>query len=213
LQLARALSGVASGGHFVRPHVAFADQLPDDFRKAMLDSFPGSGQTSIPLSPENWQLITDGMFAVTQAGGTAGASHLEGVDFAGKTGTAQTASHDAISRMGSGHNTIPNAWFVGMVPRRNPEIVVAVLWENGNWGANSAHLAAEVIQTYVNKQRRQQHNVMDQAAKPAETKPVQVGAIWSTPDPHHPELAKAGMGHFLLNPALSPALVLAKGRD
>ena len=70
--------------------------------------------------------------------GTAYVAHLDGVDFAGKTGTAQVMGHDALARTGKGHNTLPNAWFVGMTPRRNPDIVVAVLWEHGNWGNNSA---------------------------------------------------------------------------
>ena len=35
-----------------------------------------------------------------------------------------------------------------MTPRRNPDIVVAVLWEHGYWGNNSAKLAAQVIKAY-----------------------------------------------------------------
>jgi penicillin-binding protein 2 len=57
---------------------------------------------------------------------------------------------------------------VGMAPRRNPDIVVAVLWENGNWGANSAKLAAQVIDAYVNKQRRRDNNLrIAEIPKPA----------------------------------------------
>ena len=41
-----------------------------------------------------------------------------------------------------------------MAPRRNPDIVVAVLWEHGNWGNNSAKLAAQVINAFVTKQRK-----------------------------------------------------------
>ena len=54
---------------------------------------------------------------------------------------------------------IPNAWFVGMTPRRNPDIVVAVLWEHGNWGNNSAKLAAQVINAFVTKQRKSDNNI------------------------------------------------------
>ncbi len=54
---------------------------------------------------------------------------------------------------------MPNAWFVGMAPRRNPDIVVAVLWEHGNWGNNSAKLASQVINAYVTKQRAKEHNL------------------------------------------------------
>jgi len=46
-----------------------------------------------------------------------------------------------------------------MAPRRNPDIVVAVLWEHGNWGNNSARLAAQVINAFVTKQRKRDNNI------------------------------------------------------
>ena len=160
LQLARALSGIASGGVLRRPHVVFPDEVPPEMLEAIQESFPGSGNRTIPLSTANWQILTDAMANVTSSPiGTAYAAHLEGVDFAGKTGTAQVIGHDALARSSKGHSTVPNAWFVGMAPRRNPDIVVAVLWEHGNWGNNSAKLAAQVIDAYVNKQRRRDNNV------------------------------------------------------
>ena len=106
------------------------------------------------------------MAQVTGPSGTAAAAHLEGIDFAGKTGTAQVMSHAALARTGSGHKTVPNAWFVGMAPRRNPDIVVAVLWENGNWGKNSAKLAAQVIDAFVTKQRQRAGNLQKSAETP-----------------------------------------------
>jgi len=161
LQLARALSGIASGGVLRRPHVVFTDEVPAEMLESIHESFPGAGNATIPLSPQNWETITDGMAEVTQPGPfhTAGAERLEGIDFAGKTGTAQVIGHDALARSGKGHDTVPNAWFVGMAPRRNPDIVVAVLWEHGNGGFNSAKLAAQVIEAYVNKQRSRDNNV------------------------------------------------------
>ncbi len=169
LQLARALGGVASGGVLRRPHVVFPDEVSADQLEAIHETFPGSGDKTISLTPENWQVITDGMAAVTLTG-TAAAAHLEGIDFAGKTGTAQVMSHDALARSGGGHKTVPNAWFVGMAPRRNPDIVVAVLWENGNWGNNSAKLGAQVINAFVEKQRKQANNLrIAETPKPATT--------------------------------------------
>ena len=169
LQLARALSGIASGGVLRRPHLVFPDELTPDELSAVQSSYPGSGNKTIPLTPENWETITDDMANVTQSPiGTAAEARLEGVDFAGKTGTAQVVGHD--TKLGHGHNTIPNAWFVGIAPRRNPDIVVAVLWEHGNWGNNSAKLAAQVINAFITKQRQREGNLMKVAATPA-TKP------------------------------------------
>ena len=68
MQLARIIGGIASGGHMVRPHVVVPDQLPENFRKALNDTFPGSGEATLPIDPENWQTITDGMAEVTQPG-------------------------------------------------------------------------------------------------------------------------------------------------
>jgi penicillin-binding protein 2 len=201
LQLARALGGIASDGHFVRPHVVNADQLPANFRQAILDSFPGSGDKTVPLNPDTWMIITDGMAAATTTG-TAAASHIEGIDFAGKTGTAQVVGGGDTHTKGGAKT--PNSWFVGMVPRRNPEIVIAVLQEHGDWGSLSAHIAAEVVTTYVNKKRMADHNILNQASL---GKPVEMGAVWSEPGPAGPKRSAASRqdsilhaGYFMVDP-------------
>jgi penicillin-binding protein 2 len=179
IQLARALSGIASGGVFKRPHVVFPDELPAEYRKAVFDTFAGSGDVTVPIDPASWETITDGMAGATdpRAGGTAFASHLENIDFAGKTGTAQVVSHSAGAlKVSSVIAERPHAWFVGIAPRRNPDIVVAVLWEHGGWGSGSAHVAARVIEAFVNKQRRLNHNLSTEKEQP-----VEVGAVWSDP--------------------------------
>ncbi len=169
LQLARALSGIASGGVLRRPHLVFPDEFTDHRTREEVSEiqgmYPGSGEKTISITPENWQIITDDMANVTQSPiGTAAETRLDGIDFAGKTGTAQVVGHD--TKLGKGHNTIPNAWFVGMAPRRNPDIVVAVLWEHGNWGNNSSKLAAQVINAYITKQRERAGNLMKVAETP-----------------------------------------------
>jgi penicillin-binding protein 2 len=166
LQLARALSGIASGGVLRRPHFVLPGELTPEQLSAVQSTYPGSGNKTIPLTPENWETITDDMANVTQSAiGTAAEARLDGVDFAGKTGTAQVVGHD--TKLAHGHNTVPNAWFVGIAPRRNPDIVVAVLWEHGNWGNNSAKLAAQVINAYITKQRTRTGNLMKVAETPA----------------------------------------------
>ena len=166
LQLARALGGIASGGALRRPHVVFPDEVPPDELRSVLENYPGSGDKTIPVTPANWETITDAM-AATTTNGTAAAVHLEGIDFAGKTGTAQVVSHSAGAlSLGNGAERA-NAWFVGMAPRRNPDIIVAVLVEHGGWGAEaSAPLAARVINAYVKKQRKRANNIRTVAETP-----------------------------------------------
>jgi penicillin-binding protein 2 len=197
LQLLRALSGLASDGHFVRPHSVMPGQLSADFQSAIIDSFPGSGEKTVPLNDDAWMTITDGMAAATTSG-TAAASHIEGVDFAGKTGTAQVVGGGDTHTKGGART--PNSWFVGMVPRRNPELAVVVLQEHGDWGANSAHIAQAIVVSYVNKERKRDNNQLQKASEPS--KPVEVGAVWSTPDGADPrqEAEQVHTGHFFVNP-------------
>ena len=177
IQLARALGGIASGGALKRPHVVFPDELPPEMLSAIQATYPGSGDRVIPITPENWETITDAMAATLGPGGTGAAVHLEGIDFAGKTGTAEVVSHSAGAKsLGTG-NERANAWFVGMAPRRNPDIVVTVLCEHGGWGAEAAApLVAQVINAFVNKQRKKEDNLLRVAdqPKPEQPKPAQV---------------------------------------
>ncbi|NUQ27650.1 MAG: penicillin-binding protein 2 [Acidobacteriaceae bacterium] len=176
IQLARALSGIASGGALKRPHVILDGQVPQEYQQAILDTYPGSGNKQISLKPENWQIITDAM-AETTVTGTAAAVHLQGIDFAGKTGTAQVVNHSAgATSLGTG-NARANAWFVGMAPRRNPDIVVAVLVEHGGWGAEAAApLGARVVNAFVEKQRKKAGNLIKVAETPKPATPLETAA-------------------------------------
>jgi penicillin-binding protein 2 len=208
IQLARIIGGIASGGHMVRPHLVSPDQLPADFRKSLLEDFPGSGDVNLPIDPDNWTIITDGMAEVTQPGyfHTAGSAHLEGIDLAGKTGTAQLMSHEALDKTTKGHATNPNVWFVGVTPRRNPELVVAVLWQNGQFSYYPARLGARVVAAYVEKQRRIANNLVP-SKQPAA--PAEVGAIWTQPMPQSGTAANGDAtaatrmqaGHFFVDPS------------
>lgn len=207
IQLIRAIAGITSGGVFKRPHVVFPGEVPADVRQSILDSYPGSGNQDVPIPPAVWETVTDGMAAVTEPGGTAALSHLDGIDFAGKTGSAQTMSNALAQKLGHAHTVNDNAWFVGVSPRRNPDIAVVILWEGGKEGYLSARLAAQVIAAYVDKQRTLDHNLV--AQKP---KTIDIGALWSNPaapntlggkplptqpgQKPNPELASVRAGHF-----------------
>ncbi len=177
LQLARAIGGLASGGVLKRPHVVFPDQIPPDLKQYYQEQFPGSGDATVHIDPANWEIVTDAMAQVTTFAGTAGMAQLNGIDFAGKTGTAQIVSNAYKAGAGGGKKLSDTAWFVGVSPRRNPDIAVVVLWQNGSEGYFSARLAAQVIEAYVNKQRRNANNlplIVDKAplAQPAGAKPA-----------------------------------------
>jgi peptidoglycan glycosyltransferase len=71
--------------------------------------------------------------------GTGTAAALEGIEVAGKTGTAELN----IAR------DINQPWFVGFAPRSNPRIAIAVTLENvvgGQGGVVAAPIARQVMQ-------------------------------------------------------------------
>jgi penicillin-binding protein 2 len=176
IQLARAIGAIASGGLLVRPHVTNPRDLPPGIVPA--SNVPD--EVRIPIDPANWETITDAMAGVVNPGGTAALSHLQGIDFAGKTGSAQTISNALKAKMGAAGkaNFKDNGWFAGVEPRRNPEIVVCTLLEEGEHGYLAARTAAQVIKAYVEKKNRQPVKVASGSPK------MEIGAVWSMPDEH-----------------------------
>ncbi|MGH9643446.1 MAG: penicillin-binding transpeptidase domain-containing protein, partial [Terriglobales bacterium] len=173
IQMARAIGAIASGGLLVRPHVINPTDLPPNVVPA--SNVPA--ETRLPIDPQNWETITDAMAQVVNPGGTAPSAHLQGIDFAGKTGSAQTISNALKARLGaSGKKFKDNGWFVGVEPRRNPEIVVCALLEEGEHGYLAARTVAQVIKAYVEKERRQPTKVAG-----SKNGKVDIGAVWSEP--------------------------------
>jgi penicillin-binding protein 2 len=143
LQLARMIAGVANGGVFVQPHL----------RK----DFPDPHVNRFPISEDSVEKITQGMYGVVNEGGTGAIARLENIEFCGKSGSAQVIGYDTRTRLGKQKQFKDNAWFVGYAPRRNPEIVVAVLVQGGeHGGAIAGPIARDVVKAYYDKKER--HN-------------------------------------------------------
>jgi len=185
IQMARAIGAIANGGLLVRPHVTKPSDLPPN----IVPASQTPEKTQIPLDPKNWETITDAMANVVNPGGTAPSAHLQGIDFAGKTGSAQTISNALKAKLGAaGKNFKDNGWFVGVEPRRNPDIVVCALLEEGEHGYLAARTVAQVIKAYVEKQRRQPTKIAGKSGT------AEIGAVWDEPgEQDHHDL---GGGHF-----------------
>ncbi len=104
---------------------------------------------------EQWGVVYDGMVAVVSGpGGTAYASGIGAkYKFAGKTGTAQVFT---IKQTESTRAKIQDerkrdhAWFIAFAPAEDPKIAVAVLVENGGFGASAAApIARKVLDAYL----------------------------------------------------------------
>lgn len=141
LQLARLIGGVAMGGIFKQPH------LIKDAKNVAEERFE--------ISEPTVEKVTQGMYGVVNEGGTAAGARLEGIELCGKSGSAQVIGYDTRDKYGKKKQFKDNAWFVGYAPRRNPEIVVAVLVESGeHGGAVAGPVARDIIKTYYDKKTK-----------------------------------------------------------
>jgi penicillin-binding protein 2 len=141
---------------------------------------------NISVDTGGWNLITDAMSRVLLPEGTAPSAHIPGIDIAGKTGSAQIVSLALRAKHTKNDDFAQNGWFVGFTPRRNPEIIVVVLFEGGEHGKLAARLATQVIKAYVDKKRRQPNQVVQtdtgrpMAVVPAEAE-TEMASLWTDP--------------------------------
>lgn len=94
---------------------------------------------SFTLTPQQLDGLRLALVDVVSSRGTAGASAIQGVQIAGKTGTAQN-SQDPNRDHG---------WFVGFAPVEDPKIVVAVFIQFGEHGSTAARYASAIIGHYL----------------------------------------------------------------
>jgi penicillin-binding protein 2 len=177
IQLAAAGGALLSGGVWRQPHLVSYEQMAE-----LRPGFQPPPPREIPLNPESVDRIADGLWAVVNEGGTGVRAQIPGYDVAGKTGTAQVASVELAKLKKGEREFLDNAWFVGAVPRRNPEIVVVALFEHGEHGNLAAPIVRDVLKAYLDKQvRRRLTERLD--VPPG---PVQTGRLLPTAQPASP---------------------------
>ncbi len=132
LQMALVAGGVANGGRVMKPYYTQEIVTPD-------------GQVVSKAQPEQWLVATKALTAsqlntmmqnVVNAG-TGTQAALEGIQVAGKTGTAEK---------GDGTNL---AWFIGFAPANDPQVAFAIVIEDtqSTGGEAAAPIAAAIIKT------------------------------------------------------------------
>ena len=144
VQLARMIGGIASGGVFKQPHFL------KDAQKV--------GEERFHISEATVEKITDAMYGVmNEPGGTGTQLKLTGIEFSGKSGTAQVIGYDTRAKFGKQKKFEDNGWFVGYAPKRNPEIVVAVLVQEGgglHGGESAGPVVRDVVKAYYDKKNK-----------------------------------------------------------
>ena len=145
LQVAYVIGGIASGGEFKQPH--------------LLKDTQNVGEKHVEISENTVEQVTQGMYGViNEAGGTGNSVKLQGIEFCGKSGTAQMMSYSAASRLGLGKGK-NDGWFVGFAPRREPEIVVAAVVEDTSehGGTAAGPVVRDIVKAYYDKKEKKAH--------------------------------------------------------
>ena len=133
LQSANSMAIIANGGFFFTPHVLKYAEDAD----TILNKFKTRRETGIPDSI--FPFVQHGMAGAVNFG-TAQIAKVDSIQVCGKTGTAENPH-------GKDHS-----WFSCFAPEKNPKIAVAIIIENGGWGASyAAPIASLVVEKYVNR--------------------------------------------------------------
>lgn len=150
LQMAHATASLANNGVVHQPHLV-KEIL--DFGARKITRINPNPERQIPFKADNFEYVKRAMEKVLKPGGTA---HRIGGGLAytmgGKTGTAQVVQikqggHYNAAALREQHRD--HAWFISFAPLEKPEIAIAVILENGGWGAYAAPLAREMTDFYI----------------------------------------------------------------
>lgn len=138
LQMAMVSAAIANGGRLMQPTVVESIVAPD---LSVIQEF--QPQTfSTPISQETATTMTQ-MMVQGVANGVANNARIDGVEVAGKTGTAENGPGEPYS-----------LWFTGFAPADDPQVAVAVVIEDRATGYGNliaAPIAKRVMEAVLNR--------------------------------------------------------------
>lgn len=137
LQMAMVAASVANGGSLMRPFLATRAVDPEG--RTTLTNDPQ--ELARVMSPATARKITAMMTRVVQEG-TGTAAALQGIEVAGKTGTAE---RDVAQN-------ITTPWFIAFAPASDPQVAIAVTIERsvgGFGGTEAAPIARAVMESLL----------------------------------------------------------------
>jgi peptidoglycan glycosyltransferase len=137
LQMAEVAATIGNGGKLMKP------QLTDEVvrKDGRVKERVAPDMQSQVMKPETAKAL-GGMMAQVVKEGTGTAAALEGIDVAGKTGTAEVANR-----------TANQAWFICFAPVDKPRMAVAVTIERtqGQGGTEAAPIAKQVLEALLQR--------------------------------------------------------------
>ena len=214
LQLAVMYSALANGGKVFTPQLVRRVEASNG---EVLKEFGPRLQREVPISPEERQLILEGLIAVVnEPGGTGYRAHLKDVLVAGKTGTAQVMRIAAVRLKKDEQEYLErdHAWFAAFAPANDPEVLVVVLNEHSGFGGREAAPAAAAVHSKYFELKRSDGSAFGPdwqgppVVKPVKAAPPPLAPPAIAPQPQSPQLAAipdAGKASLADRPALAPS--------
>ncbi|MEO8937273.1 MAG: penicillin-binding protein 2 [Burkholderiaceae bacterium] len=150
LQLAHAVATLANDGVVMKPHLV---KEIENARTGQRTLTVPSESFRIKLNQKNVDFIKNAMVGVNISG--TGAAAFKGAQYTsgGKTGTAQLFQIKQNEKYKDSHvseRLKDHAWFIAFAPADHPRIALAVLVENGGFGAAAAApIARRAIDYYL----------------------------------------------------------------
>ncbi|MFV9510880.1 peptidoglycan D,D-transpeptidase FtsI family protein [Tepidibacillus sp. LV47] len=143
MQLAQYVSTIANDGYRMKPYLvqAIEEGTQSGTGGRIIYHREPEVLNKVPIPEKYIQAVKQGMYLVTQPGGTA-YSALKGlpIKVGAKTGTAQAADRSKED----------NAVFIGFAPFDDPEIAFAIMIPHGGTGGGSAGpVARAIIEAYL----------------------------------------------------------------
>lgn len=140
MQMAQVAAAVANGGTLMKPH--FTDRILD--REGRTTEKIEPEVQSRVMAKESATQVRTMMEAVVERG-TGTAAKLDGIQVAGKTGTAETQLGKKIN----------DVWFIAFAPSRDPRVAIAVNVQDvpGFGGEIAAPIARDVMKMLLSKGR------------------------------------------------------------
>jgi penicillin-binding protein 2 len=164
IQLAHATAILANRGVVFRPHLV---KFITDTRTGNHTLIEAQPTRTVDLKPEHIDVIWNAMVGVNKEGTGARAFAGAGYVAAGKTGTAQVYSLKGSDYKAGGvkKELRDHALFIAFAPADKPRIALAVLVENGGFGAQAAApIARQVFDYYLLGKRPNAPAPVDEAA-------------------------------------------------
>ncbi len=152
MQLAHAVSGIASRGQIFKPRLVTAVRAAGSDTLAPRPVQPEPSLTAV--NADQWSVIVDGMELATGPGGTAAVA-TAGTPYkiAGKTGSAQVFSigqNEKYNEKQLSERMLDHALFISFAPAEDPKLAVAVFVENGkHGGSTAAPIARKMFDAYL----------------------------------------------------------------